>query len=781
VRGAIRWVRADLRAHRGQSVTMVAVVAGVVTALVLAVMLLEGALNPWQELFARTRGADVLVYLADGTQTSQLRAIPGVTAVAAPYDAAAATLVQGAQKSPVQLCGMTQAPPAMSAPLMVAGTWLRASQPDGVVIEASFAAAVHVGLGDRIVLDGVDGTTVPMRVTGIADSADQGFYPQWTPGLIWGSRALLAQVEPTRSETTEVVGLRLSDPSPAGTGLASQEVVDAYNGTSERPPVERTTTRQQVMNSMASDDRLLGELLALFGVIALIAGPCAIANVTSGRVLMQRRDIAMLKALGFTPGQVMRMLLAEQVALGVAGTALGLAAARIATSPPFVRPAAGIGVTVAPLPGALALVVAAGTILTVLVATAVPAWAAGRVSPVAAVQPSPPGGHLSRVARLSLLVRLPAALVLGVRDALTRRLPALLTVAGVAIPMAMITIALACWSTIGTFTADPGRVGLAGALTVSSGGLSNAQATALIAADSQVSASYPGAQFDTLLPGDNGTFVARAMGTSRAPYPFQVVQGRLFGTFEEAVAGQGFLDLMHVRVGSWINPTIDGVPVILHIVGRTIEPDNDGDVVDFGLDALPAASAAAPMFYSLVLKPGVDPAAARAGLLRASGNRLDVQLEVNPAARLGVVRVVIAVAVVILALIAMANLLTATDVGLRDHVHEAGILKAMGLTPRQVMATLVVSTTIVTAIGVVAGVAAGLAAAPRLINAQGRASGIGWGIAAGLSPATVASLLAAALAVAVAAALFLSARAVRGQDPLLAARASRLPSAAKGR
>ena len=93
------------------------------------------------------------------------------------------------------------------------------------------------------------------------------------------------------------------------------------------------------------------------------------------------------------------------------------------------------------------------------------------------------------------------------------------------------------------------------------------------------------------------------------------------------------------------------------------------------------------------------------------------------------VRVVIVVAVVILVLIAMANLLTATDVGLRDHVHEAGILKAMGLTPRQVMATLVVSTTIVTAIGIVAGVAAGLAVAPRLINLQGQASGMGWGIA----------------------------------------------------
>ena len=775
MRGEMRWVRADLRAYRAQSAVTVAVIAGVVAALVLAAMLLEGALNPWQQLFDRTRGADMLVYLTDGTSTTPLRTLAGVTKVAAPYNAAPATLVQGAQKSPVQVDGMTPKLPAMSAPLVVAGTWLRAGQPYGVVVEASFAAAVHVGIGDTIVLDGVDGTTVSMRVTGIADTADQGFYPQWTPGLIWAQQGLLAKVEPTASETTEVVGLRLSDPSAAGTAQVSQEVFNAYPGPSEGSPVERTTTRQQVMDSMASDDRLLGELLALFGIIALVAAPCAIANVTSGRVLMQRRDLAMLKALGFTPGQVAAMQLAEQTALGVAGTALGLATARIATSPAFVHPAAGIGVTLSPLPGTWALLIAAGAIFTVLIATAIPAWRAGRVSPVAAVQPSPPGGHLSPIARLSLLVRLPAALVLGVRDALTRRLPAALTVAGVAIPMAMITIALAVWSTIGAFTADPGRIGLAGALTVYSGGLSNAQTTALIATDRQVSASYPGAQFDTLLPGDNGTFIARATGTSRTLYPFQAVQGRMFNAVDEAVAGQGFLDLMHVQVGSWIDPTIDGVPVILHIVGRTIEPDDNGDVVDFGLDALPAASASAPMFYSLVLKPGVSAAAARASLLSASGGRLDIQVAANPADRLGVVRVVIVVAVVILVLIAMANLLTATDIGLRDHVHEAGILKAMGLTPRQVMATLVVSTTIVTAIGIVVGVAAGLAVAPRLINTQGQASGMGWGIAAGLSPATIAALLAAALAVAVAAAFFLSARA---QDPLLAARApaARQPS-----
>jgi putative ABC transport system permease protein len=136
------------------------------------------------------------------------------------------------------------------------------------------------------------------------------------------------------------------------------------------------------------------------------------------------------------------MLLAEQTLLGAAGAALGLAAARIITSPAFVKPPGGTPVGLAPLSGAWMALIGAGTVLTVAIATVIPAWWAGRVSPVAAVQPSPPRGHLSLITRLSLLFHLPAALVLGARDSLTRRLSAGLTVFGLAIPMAMITIAL---------------------------------------------------------------------------------------------------------------------------------------------------------------------------------------------------------------------------------------------------------------------------------------------------------------------------------------------------
>ena len=198
----------------------------------------------------------------------------------------------------------------------------------------------------------------------------------------------------------------------------------------------------------------------------------------------------MLKALGFTPGQVVRMLLATQTALGVAEQAWAcwrrgwrprISSSGRRTACPSRSPR---------VPTSWMALIAGGTVLTVAIATVIPAWWAGMVSPVAAVRASPPRGHLSLIARLGLLVRLPAPLVLGARDSLTRRLPAALTVLGVAIPMVMITVALTCWSTIDGFTGNPARIGQAAALTVSQGGLSNTAMLAGIRADPDVSASY---------------------------------------------------------------------------------------------------------------------------------------------------------------------------------------------------------------------------------------------------------------------------------------------------
>ena len=770
----IRWVRSDLRARRVQAILTVGVVAGVVAALLLAAMLLEGTTNPWRGLYARTHGADVMIRFAHGTDLAKLDKLPGVTAVGTPSVIASATLQRGATESPVELRAMLPTEPAISAPLVTEGSWLRASNGQaaahaaGAVVEASFAAAANLRVGDRVKVVGVDGNTATITVVGLAYTADQDFYPQATPGLIWVLPAALQQVEKVPSETEEVVGLRVADPSANGIGQVVQEVYNAYHTTTEASPVEQVVTSQQVDASMASNDRLLGLLLGLFGIIALIAALYAIANVTAARVLVQRRDIAMLGALGFTPGQVVRALLVEQTALGVAASALGLAVAWTAIrTPAFIGPPDGIPVALAPLPALWMVLAAVVTVATVAVATVVPAWRAGRVSPVAAVAASPPRGRLSWLARVGLLVRLPVPLVLGARDAFTRRLPAALTIIGVAIPMVMITIAMTCWTTLDGFTSDPGRIDLAAALTVYPGSESIQAEQAQLAQDRQIAADYPGAEFDTLLPGATATFTARALGTSSHPYPFDVAQGNMFTSYNAAIAGQGLLDLLHYHVGDWVEVTVDGVPMIFDIVGRTLDPSNNGDVLDFGLDALAFNGAAdGPQFYSVVLKPGVDPAAARTQLLRLSGNRLQVQQAANPADGLGVVRMVVVIAIIALAIIGLANLLTATAVGIGDHLHEADVLAAIGLTPRQVMATLVVNTAILTAFGAALGTAAGLAVGPVLVNAQGQASGLGWGIAVLPSVGVIAAMLAITLTVATVAALLLARRAARAPEPL---------------
>jgi putative ABC transport system permease protein len=743
VRATRRWVTASLRAHRGQSALTSGIVAAVVAWLALAVMLLQGASSPWLALHARTHGADVLVYLAPGTDTRALAALPGVREASQPVAAAPATLEQDTVRAPVELRGMPDAEPAMSAPLVIEGTWLSSARPDGAIVEASFATATHLGLGAAITLAGVDGTPVTARVAGIAETADQGAYPQWTPGLIWVTPALLRQVDPSPSESEEVVGLRLADRCTICVTDAVDEVASAVGA-----PVQRSVSWQRVSESMAASGWLLGELLGVFGLIALAAAFFAIANVTAARVLVQRQSIAMLKAIGFTTGEVILALLAEGLLLAVAGAIAGLVTAWGLSwlLPVVIRAPGGGAIAVSALPAGPAALIAAGTVAAVAAATALQAWRASRVSPVAAVLASPPRGRLSRLTRVSLVVRFPVPLVLGARDAFTRRALAALTIAGVALPMALITVALACWASIDGLTSDPARISLPAALTAYPDGEGSAAARAQIARDPLVRDSYPGAEFQVPLPGQAGTFTARAMGTARYPYPFRVTQGRMFASAGEAVATQRLLSLLHLGVGSRAWVTVNGAPMIFAVVGQVIDPAGDGLVLDFPVDALRGTGAAAPQFYSIILRPGADPVRAASALRAGSAGRLDVRPAANPADALGLLRVVIVVSVALLALAGIANLVTVTRVGLRDHAPEAGVLAALGLTPAEVTATLVIASAMLTAVGVLAGTVAGLAAAHWLVNAQAARIGLGWGVES-LVPAP--AMLATAMSIAV--------------------------------
>jgi putative ABC transport system permease protein len=653
--------------------------------------------------------------------------------------------VQQGQRAPLELRAMGTQLPEVGHPVLAKGHWLDPSRPDGVVLERTLARVLRIGVGDRLYVRGLDARSHDLPVIGIADESDQGPYPAVTPGVAWALPGTVTAVEPDTSSTELLVGLRLADPSASDFFVQHAVTVlgDAH--------VDRASTWRQVRAAMEVDSRLLGLLLGMFGVVALVAAALAIGNATGGRILSLLQDLALLKALGFTPAQIRRMLLLEQTCLGIAGVVLGILAGSLLTDSSLSQRLFGsfTGTAAAPLSWGRLVLIAVATVATVAIATLLPAWRGSRVSPTSTVTAEPPSGRLSRVARVALLVRLPPALVLGARDAFTRRMRAVMTVGGLAIPMMMVTIALGCWSTLDNFENHPEQIGLAGALTARPVGLHDYQATTVINADRDVAAVYPEVQLDALLPGQTRTIQARAIGTSQRPYPFPVRDGRTYARPGEAVAGQGLLDLLHVHVGDRVRLTISGVPVIVHIVGRTIEPSLSGEVLSFGLDTLQRSPSTTPAeSYRIVLRHGASVDTVRARLLRESADRLDIQVAQNPAQRLVIVRVVIFGLIAVLALIGAANLLTSASVGLRDHLRDIVVLRAMGLTPRQVTTTLITGTSVLAMVAVIAGIGGGLSMSTRLIDLQGRTSGVGAGI--GRAPTvfelTVAAIAALALA-----------------------------------
>jgi putative ABC transport system permease protein len=757
-----RWIRADLRASTGQALAVAVVVAGVVTALLLSAGLLQGATNPWQGLFTATRGAQIWLHLTPGTDTARLRAeVPGVDSVAGPYPATAATLVQPGLRTRVELQAMTPVlTPDSYRPLRVSGRWLQAADVNGVVLESTFAQAVHASVGDELLLDNVDGTAGRrVRVTGLAETSEQGFYPDQTPGLIWVLPALLRRIEPDSAHVEEVVGLRIAN--PAATVPVVQELVTQL-GTSA---VGSVSTWQQVEQSMARRDPLLGLLLALFGLVALGAAVLAIINVTSGRVLMQQAELGMLQTLGFTPVQVMAMLTAEHAILAGAGVAVGLAAARLLT-PLLLGSVPGVSAASAAVPGGWALLILGGTLAAVVLATAVPGWRAGRVWPVAAVRAVPPRGHLSRLAATAMAARMPPAMVLGTRAAFVRRMTAALTIGGLAVPMVMITIGLGFWATLDEVQQHPADIGLAASVTAYPGDLSQGQFSRLIRSDREVQAAYSCVKAVALVPGENTTITTLGMGTSAHPYPFRVVQGHLYNAPEQAVATQALLDAFHLQVGQFVRMYFGGVPVTFRIVGRIIDAQYDGEVLAYGRDTLQYEGAPSPIgFDSLVLRPGVSPAAAAEWLVRRSAGRLDVAVVTNPADQLGIVHAALAALIAVLALIAITGLLTASRVGIRDHQRDVQVLRAMGLTPVQVKTAVVVRTTVLALVAATVGAAIGRAASSSLITAVSKVYGLGAGLGRSASPGTVA----AAIALAVAGAALAGALTTRATDRIPAA------------
>ncbi|MFB8179811.1 FtsX-like permease family protein [Streptomyces sp. NPDC055966] len=728
MRATLRWAHSDLRTHRGEALFLVLATAGIVASLLLAAALFGYATNPWQRTFAEARGAHVWIHTASSADTGRLARLDGVASVAGPYRTESVAVASRGARASVELRGTAQLP-SVGRPLLTAGHWLDPAEPDGVVLESGLARALLAEPGDTLTLPGTRRT---LTVEGIADSAEPSYSPGEQPGLVWARPAAL------RAPGGQVIGLRLGD--PADTDYAVQRAVTVLGAGA----VGEVSTWQQARAAAQGDNRLLGQVLGLFGLGALIAAGLAVHGAIATRIRGHLRDLSVLKAIGFTPGQVVRIFLLQHLAYALLGAVAAAALTRTLGSRIPGRLGDAVGVWQG-LPGhAMALLaVPLGAVLFIGLTTGLAAWRAGRVPPVPVPRPAAAtGGRLTGPARRALGMRLPAALVLGFHKLLTGRGRSLTTVARLTLPLLLIVVALSAWTTIDRFHTDPARVGLPTSLTVRTDGTpAPADLRSLLAGDSRVAAVYPGVELAALVPGQTATIALRGLGTDARPYPYALAEGRAAHGPDEAVAGQGLLDLLHARVGDWVRMTVGDRPQILHIVGRSIEPQNAGRVVTASLDTLRENDPQlAPAFYELRLRPDADPHRVAAALTAAGRGHLDVHAVTNPADGLSPLRAVVAGLIAVLALIGLVELLTAIGGSVREGERDVLAFKAIGMSPRQITAITVTATSATALAATLTATALGLPLARRLIDAQGASSGIGAGIARFPSPGLLLAL-----------------------------------------
>ncbi|MFC5636755.1 ABC transporter permease [Streptomyces bullii] len=749
MRAALRWAHSDLRTHRGEALFLVLATAGIVVSLLLATALFGYATNPWQRVFTQARGAHVWLHTAPKADTGRLTELDGVESVAGPYPTSSVTVASRGSRASVELRGTAERP-SVGRPLITSGHWLDPAAPDGVVLESRLARALLAQPGDTLT---VPGTARTLTVVGVADSAEPRYRPGEQPGQVW---ALPSAVPHPGGQ---VIGLRLTDPDD--TDYAVQRAVTVLGAGA----IGEVSTWKQARAEAQGDNRLLGQVLGLFGLGALIAAGLAVHGAIGTRIRGHLRDISVLKAIGFTPGQVVRIFLLQHLTYALLGAVAAAALTQALGSRVPGRLGDAVGVWQG-LPGSTAalVVVPAGAVLFIGATTGLAAWRAGRVSPVPVPRPAAPlGGRLSGVARRALGARVPPALILGWHQAFTRRPRSLGTIARLTLPLLLIVVAMSAWTTIDRFHSSPERVGLPTALSVrADANLGERDARALLERDPQVAAAYPGVEVAALVPGQTATIALRGLGTHAEPYPYTLAEGRAARGPDEAVAGQGLLDLLDVRVGDWVRMTVGDQPQVLHIVGRSIEPENAGRVVSTSLDTLRENDPGLrPTLYQLRLDPGADPHRVADRLAETGRGHLDVHTVTNPADGLSPLRAVVLGLIAVLALIGLIELLTAIGGTVREGERDLLALKAIGLSPRQITAITITATGCTTLAAVVVATALGLPLAHWLIDAQGRWSGIGAGIAHGPSLVLLLPLGAAAVLGAVVLAALPAARAAR--------------------
>jgi ABC-type lipoprotein release transport system permease subunit len=208
------------------------------------------------------------------------------------------------------------------SPEEIANPWLLLNRTfdDGAIAavadQTTLMYVLHMGVGDDFTFS-PDGPPVKLRIVGaLADSFLQSELIVGEPAFVRlfpkheGYRVWMIESEPgQQAAVTTHLEDRLSD--------FGMDVIDTH---------ERWAAYHQVENTYLATFQALGSLGLLLGTVGLGA-------VLARNVLERRREIGLLRAVGYSPADIRSMILSEGMILVTSGLALGAGCAIVAIAP----------------------------------------------------------------------------------------------------------------------------------------------------------------------------------------------------------------------------------------------------------------------------------------------------------------------------------------------------------------------------------------------------------------------------------------------------------------
>jgi lipoprotein-releasing system permease protein len=303
----------------------------------------------------------------------QIRAMPGVRVVS-PSAAGSALVVRGDASRAISLVGIE---PELYFRIVdvrdqiVQGT-ARLSGSD-ILVGTELAMDLGVGVGDKLRVSAASGAANTLTITGIFDLGSKSANQRTTFVALRTAQSLLGLVGGVSSIAITVADV-----------YAAEDIAQRITATTGVQADSWIKTNAQFFSAVNAQ-QTSSQAIRFFVGLSVAFG---IASVLAVSVVQRSKEIGILRAMGITQGQILRVFLLQGSLLALGGGALGsvVGAGALTLWLHSVRNADGTPLFAVTLPPSLFGATLALATLTGLLAAFVPARRAARLDPVVAIR-----------------------------------------------------------------------------------------------------------------------------------------------------------------------------------------------------------------------------------------------------------------------------------------------------------------------------------------------------------------------------------------------------------